>query len=62
VKPSEPDETKNVVDTARPAPERHPPLSEDEKKQLELGGRMEHEHGTRREKLEEKIEKIDEGK
>jgi hypothetical protein len=37
------------------------PLSERERKKLELGEAMEHEHGQTREDIEEDIEKLDEG-
>jgi hypothetical protein len=36
-------------------------LSEAERKKLELGDAMEHEHGQAREETEEDIEKIDDG-
>ena len=55
-------ETKNTLDTHAPDRPEMQQLSEEEKKQIELGGLIEHEHGERREQLEEEVEKTEEDK
>jgi len=59
VKEKELGASKNAVDSAKPEADGRTPLSENDKKKLELGGMMEHEQGQPREKLEEEVEKLD---
>lgn len=50
---------KSTMDSAKPKPDtRH--LNETDKKQMELGDQMEHEHGSRRESLQKDIRDLDE--
>lgn len=53
---------KNTLDTHAPDRPETAPLSETEKQQLELGGRIEHEQGEAREAAAESAEKLEEGK
>ncbi len=47
--------TKNTLDSSAPHQSAFDKLSEADKKKMELGGMMEHEHGQKREDLEKQI-------
>jgi len=51
-------DTKNSLDSAHPAPEAAKRLTEKEKKAVELGGLIEHEHGQKREDLEKQVKEL----
>ena len=52
-------QTKNTLDTHAPDRQETQQLSETEKKQIELGGQIEHEQGEKREATAEKAEQLD---
>ncbi len=54
------DDAKNITDSAKPRPAAFDDYTDAEKKQMELGARMEHQQGPEREKTEEKIEDLEE--
>jgi len=51
-------DAKNSIDSAHPAPKAAKQLTENEKKAVELGGLIEHEHGQKREDLEKQVKEL----
>lgn len=53
------DDTKNISDSAVPTPPGSGERGEEEKKQMELGARMEHEQGADLKETAESVEKLE---
>ena len=51
-------DSQSSIDTAQPTPDAAKRLTEEEKKALELGGLLEHEHGQKREDLEKQVKEL----